>query len=94
VPDNVNCSCDEHKGVELINKKFNLSLEKMMNCIFEDSEFNRKFMVYRKLSNVVINQFVNNKRTVEYTINLTGFGSVKTIEWQVRLTYIKLLIRV
>ncbi len=72
--------CDEHTGKELVNKTFKLSVEYLRLLLFSRSEFNTKFWAFRKLENVKMSEWSDNKQQMEYTINLGAFGHAKNFE--------------
>jgi hypothetical protein len=85
--------CKEHKGKEMLNKVFNMSVEHAFNCIFLDSDFNLKYWKAVKFENVNSNEWTSSgnengeeTRKLEYTIDLGAFGCPKNVEHQVRKT--------
>ncbi len=85
----VECMCKEHKGKEMLNKIFNMSVQHAFNCIFLDSDFNLKYWKAVKFENVNSNEWTSSgngngeeTRKLEYTIDLGAFGSPKNYEHQ------------
>lgn len=70
----VSCGCAEHKGKELINQTYNLSVERLLELMFTETEINRKFWTFRKLDNVIITDWINNHKRLDYSNNLGAFG--------------------
>jgi hypothetical protein len=46
--DNVTCDCSEHKGQEMLNRNYDLSVNALWECIFGHTEFCKKYWDSRK----------------------------------------------
>ena len=81
--------CAEHKGKEVLNRTFNLSVSHIFNCLFTDSEFNSKLIKSSKYLNMkcedwsVKSESNMETRKQEYSINLGSLGTAKNFVEQV-----------
>lgn len=68
-----------------MNREFNLSVDSLFDCFFnETSEFRKKFVIARKFSNVKTGDWnSSNSRQLEYNVDLGTFGCPKNTEEQV-----------
>ncbi len=80
LPERVSCECEEHPGRELINRTFNLSVKRLKQLIFTDSEVVRKFWKYRKLSNVQVTDWIDGCQQLDYSMNLGPLGTGKNVD--------------
>ena len=86
--EDVQCSCGEHDGKQMLNIKLNYSVEALYDCIFNYSDFCRKYWKARKIANEKLADWVPDEaglqtRRIEYTIDIGALGNPLNIEYQV-----------
>ena len=89
----VECLCTEHKGKEMLNKKFNLSVSHVYDCMFNaNSDFNMKFEQLCKHLDVKNEEWKLDDTNVEtrkqeYSVDMGSLGTPKNITDQVRSNF-------
>ena len=87
VNDNVNCSCGEHHGKEMLNKVFNVNVNYLFELVFGHTEHCRRYWETQKMFNAKIEDWkvVDNCpwRLLEYNVDLGALGKPKNTEEQV-----------
>jgi hypothetical protein len=80
----VKCSCNEHHGKKYIDKVFNMTVDEMYDCLFGNSEFQRKYWKDKKFLNLTMGEWnESSKRVIDFSLDLGTFGVSKNAEEQV-----------
>lgn len=79
----VECDCHSHEGKEFLSNVYNLSVEKIFDCLFNtESEFNKAYLAANKFSNLKAEEWKDDCRKLEYNVDVGAFGKTNNIEQQ------------